>query len=115
MLKNVYFSQPTFGDHVLAIVHLNVKANCSGKLLNRRNWKNCNAILIIMENTVMNTLINYGPDWTNCNVQEHWNGLDNLGNCDSIDQLLPLICLNIDPKKKSEIPKLIRNKILLDF
>ena len=62
-----------------------------------------------MNNTLNENLI-HCPDWTDYNVQEHWKGLENVI-VNTVDQMAPLSYFNTNLKKKSEIPKVIRNKI----
>ena len=86
-IKDVHFVEPVFGDHVLLITELHSKCDSSNNSKTTRNWKGYTNVK--MNELMSYSLINSGIVWTDLNVQEHWNALEN---CiiNVVDYLVPL-------------------------
>ena len=95
---NVFFKEPIFGDHVLALVELNLISEFSCNLTIKRKWSNyCDAAL---KNNIAGRLASINNDFVNISVQQHWNKLEQVL-INSVDELAPLIKIKINGTKKS--------------
>ena len=96
-MVNVFFKEPIFGDHVLALVELNLINEFSCNLTIKRKWSNyCDAAL---KNNIAGRLASINNDFVNISVQQHWNKLEQVL-INSVDELAPLIKIKINGTKK---------------
>ena len=73
MVVNVFFKEPIFGDHVLALAELNLKIDFSSNLAVKRKWSNyCDTAL---KNNIIGRFASINNDFVNISVQQHWNEL----------------------------------------
>ena len=107
--QNVKYEVPTFGDHVIAIIVLNLSTWGDQKSVLKRNWKNYNQFTL---NAVIksNLPLNFENDHVST-TQSYWNALENVI-INAVDEVAPLIVdVPFDGKCKWEIPCYIKNKI----
>ena len=79
---------PTFGDHLLVYVELNLKDLTPVNCVFKRNRKNYNDA--ILKQKLQDSLESVKFCWQDLNVQEHWNCLENLL-VNIVDELAPLV------------------------
>ena len=108
-IKDVHFVEPVFGDYVLLITELHSKFDSSNNSKTTRNWKGYTNVK--MNELMSYSLINSGIVWTDLNVQEHWNALEN---CiiNVVDYLVPLEYSDpVFNVTQNTTPKAIKNLI----
>ena len=109
---SVYFETPVFGDHVLVITELRLRAvtNVKNSSLCRK-WsdytpKKLNSFLYPMIISECSLLIN-------CSVQSYWNLLENLliTVTDLLAPLVENVAKNLDKNKNKVVPPFVNSKI----
>ena len=106
-VNNVSFINPTFGDHMLVMLEINLKLEEKPNFQLSRDWRcysesRINAKIVSSLNT---SNVNYGA----LSVQELWNFIENVIIV-CIDKIAPLISVNLNRKKlHSNIPSHIKN------
>ena len=108
-IGEISFITPTFGDHVLVLVKLNLIIDPTVEMSQKRNWKGYSATKI---STMLSTaLSNCGADWDILNVQDHWNCLETII-IDCIDDCAPIIYVaSCDEAKPKNVPIHVKTKL----
>ena len=104
----ITFSVPVFGDHVLVLVELSASNFSNTDKVSKRDWSNYNPIE--MNNLLLTNLNLCNIDYSQMNVQETWNAIENVI-INTVDQLAPIKMYPVNPPlKKLNIPWPIKQK-----
>ena len=108
-IANVKFETPTFGDHVLIIVNVNLRAEFPVEVHQSRDWRFYSAVRI--KAVTSSALLAKTVNWYNLSVQDHWSVLE-LVILDSVDSCAPLVDAKQNAAGRgSKIPSSIKNKL----
>ena len=109
LVTNVTFSVPVFGDHVLVLVELSASNFSNIDKVSKRDWSKYNPIE--MNNLLLTNLNLCNIDYSQMNVQETWNAIENVI-INTVDQLAPIKMYPVNhPLKKLNIPWPIKQKL----
>ena len=93
LVNNVFSKIPTFGDHLLVILQLNLKIETNTASICKRNWNNYTPSAFI--NSIV---LNQG---VSCDVQSQWNALEH-SLIVAADSVAPLIETKFGPRSKHQ-------------
>ena len=102
---------PTFGDHALVTVKLNLLFKPEVEIIQKRNWRGYS--VPILNAKLAAALVKTSVNWPLLSVQEHWNSLEMiLINC--TDECAPIVKTKLHTKKSvNEIPTRIKSLLNL--
>ena len=108
-IKNVSFSTPTFGDHLLVMIDIEMKVNSPNYTVLKRDWSKYSPTCI--NDSIARHLSQSLVNWNSLTVTEHWNALELLLTR-SIDEISPLKPVKLNfVYKGSKISNSITQKI----
>ena len=106
-VNNVNFINPTFGDHVLVMLEINLKVAEKPNFQLRRDWRCYSQSR--QKSRIVNLLSSLNVNYDVLNVQELWNIIENVI-IECIDKCAPLVSVDLNLKKSpSSIPSHVKN------